>query len=66
LKNTFVTDLTNHLLQLGYKTKLWGNADLTYTLWYNFLFINLYYLVVKVLRNHNYHKLNLKPRKMLH
>jgi hypothetical protein len=22
LKNTFVTDLTNHLLQLGYKTKL--------------------------------------------
>lgn len=60
LNNTFITDITKHLLGLGYKTKVWGNDELTYTMWHNFLFVNLYYLVVKTLRDHNYHKLNFK------
>lgn len=60
LKNTFITDMTKHLLGLGYKTKVWGNDELSYTMWHNFLFVNLYYVVTKTLRDHNYHKLNSK------
>jgi hypothetical protein len=35
----------------GYEDKILGNSELPYTMWYNFIFINAYYLVLKQLRD---------------
>lgn len=42
--------LSSHLFNLGYEHKILGNNELCYTMWYNFIVLNLYYLVVKELK----------------
>ena len=63
LNTGFVNDIASHLHSLGYEQKILGNNEIPFTYWYNFLFLNLYYLVVKKLREHNFHKLNHKTLK---
>jgi hypothetical protein len=61
LTDNFISDISLHLYQNGYESKVLGNSEVPFTYWYNFLFINLYYLVVKELRKHNFHNTCKKP-----
>lgn len=49
LTNNFMSSIGDHLFSLGYEKKFLGNSELAYSMWFNFLFLNLYYLVVKEL-----------------
>ena len=60
LTNNFMSEISKHLFGLGFEKKVIGNAELTYTMWYNFLFLFLYYLVVRELRSRDFHKLKSK------
>jgi hypothetical protein len=51
LECRFMKQIAHHLESLGYEEKILGNAEIPYTYWYNFIFINLYYLLEKTLRN---------------
>lgn len=42
--------MLSHLETKGYEHKLLGNSELPFTFWYNFLFINIYYLIIKKLQ----------------
>jgi hypothetical protein len=48
-EDTFLVHISNHMASFGLKTHFLGNSELTYTMWWNFLFVNLYYLVEKSL-----------------
>jgi len=51
LKNTFMKHIMKFLEGYMYEFKILGNSELTYTMWYNFVFINAYYLVIRCLRS---------------
>lgn len=46
LECKFIKQVELHVEQMGYEPRSLGNAEMPYTMWYNFLFVNLYYLVV--------------------
>lgn len=50
LDTIFVVHIKQHLSSLGYEDKLLANSELTYTMWHNFMFINLYFLLTQKLR----------------
>lgn len=50
LQQNFMIHIMDHLFSLGYERKVLGNSELTYSFWYNLIFINLYFLIVKQLR----------------
>lgn len=52
LENTFMRQIMSHLASLGYKRKILGNSIITYTMWYNLIFLNVYYLIEKCLKDH--------------
>jgi hypothetical protein len=43
--NHFIKKIEGHLAGLGYKEKDLGTNNNTFTLWYIFIFLNLFYLV---------------------
>lgn len=53
LDNIFMSHFGDHLESMGFESKLLGNAELPYTLWFNFIFINVYYLIIKFLQTFN-------------
>ena len=63
LNTGFVNEIASHLYSLGYERKTLGNNEIPFTYWYNFLFLNLYYLVVKKLKDHNFYNINHKSLK---
>jgi len=46
LDGTFIIKNSKHLESMGCQRKVLGNSELTYTMWYYFLFVNIYSLVV--------------------
>jgi len=50
LDDSFILDIHNHFFSLGFDNKKLGNSETTYTIWYKFIFVNLYYLIVKKLK----------------
>lgn len=50
LDDSFILDIHNHFVSLGFDNKKLGNSETTYTIWYKFIFVNLYYLIVKKLK----------------
>ena len=49
--NLFFVALNHHIRSLGFKHEQFGISNNTYSLWYNFLNLNLYYLVIKKIRD---------------
>lgn len=43
----FIRSIEFQLVVLGYESKHFGNSNNTYSLWYNFIFLNLLYVVMK-------------------
>lgn len=46
LGDRIMIQIMNHLVMFGKGEKLLGNCELTYTMWYNFIFVNLYSLLL--------------------
>jgi hypothetical protein len=44
--------IMEHLTSMGYRKQLMGNSEICYTMWYNLVFVNMYYLIEKVLKAH--------------
>jgi hypothetical protein len=44
--------IMEHMTSLGYRKQLMGNSEICYTMWYNLIFVNMYYLIEKVLKAH--------------
>lgn len=49
LSNIFLVTIAKQLVQKGFKFDALGQSEICYTMWYNFIFINFYYLVEKFL-----------------
>lgn len=47
LSGRFMIVIQQNLLKLGYEFKELGNSETTYTLWFNFMFVNLYLIVLE-------------------
>jgi hypothetical protein len=56
IKSTFMVKIGKFLSGLGYEDKVLGNDENSYTMWYNTIFINYYYLILinlRTLRDNN-------------
>jgi hypothetical protein len=49
LNNFFINDVMHQMFSLKYRFSSLGCSELTYTMWYNLIFISYYYLVEKFL-----------------
>ena len=48
LLNSFTDEISIHLVKFGYKNKRLGSSDNSYTLWFNVIFINLFFIIVVI------------------
>lgn len=46
LRIRFMMDISRHLYTMGYVYRELGNAELTYSMWYNFIFVTFYKLIL--------------------
>jgi len=51
LNGNFISFFKDHLVTLGYEGRLLGNSEITYSIWHNFIFLNIYILLEKYLKN---------------
>lgn len=51
LDGMFMRQVLRHLTNLGFKNKTLGNTETTFTMWLNFIFFNIYYLIYKSLKD---------------
>jgi len=51
LNGNFISSFKDHLVSLGYERRLLGNSEITYSLWHNYIFLNIFVLLAKYLEN---------------
>ena len=56
LQHGFMSNIIEHLCDMGFKRKILGNSELTYTMWHNFMFLNIYYLITKRLKDLGFYR----------
>lgn len=50
LDDCFINHFGRHLEMFNFEPKILGNSELPYTMWHNFIFINIYYLIIQCLK----------------
>jgi hypothetical protein len=50
LDERWMNSIVDFLTCLGYTEKQFGNAELPYTMWYNWIFIHAYYVIIKCIK----------------
>lgn len=51
LNGNFISFFKEHLVTLGYEKRFLGNSEITYSIWHNFIFLNIYILLEKYLKS---------------